>query len=575
MEKEGEFVKWFSEISKDDVAIAGGKGANLGEMYNAKIPVPPGFVITAQAYAYFIETSGITQKIHELLEGFDIENTEELNKRASQIRELIHNAELPKELSDEIVEAYRILNEDDVKSKPAEEIIESDSPADVFVAVRSSATTEDLADASFAGQQETYLNVRGETELLDKVKLCMASLFTSRAIYYRTKKGFDHTKARLAVVVQKMVNSEKSGVMFSQNPTRGDGTIVIEAVWGLGEGIVSGQIKPDHYVISPDLENFNILEMEISEKKIAIVRDENGNNTTIKLSPEKSRERVLNNYELKRLAQYAKELEQHYGKPQDIEFAIDSTGIYIVQSRPVTVIFKKSDEQAEGNVLLTGLGASPGIASGPVKIVHDLSELEKVQEGDVLVAEMTNPDMVVSMEKAAAIVTDEGGITSHAAIVSREMGIPAVVGTGEATKKLKDGQLVTVDGNTGRVLEGATETKLAEIEPVVPTETEIKVILDLPRFAPRAAQTKARGVGLLRLEGIIATGGKHPLKFVKDGNIRDYIELLYNGIKKIAEPFEEVWVRTSDIRTDEFRNLEGAPDKVEGNPMLGDHGIRF
>lgn len=574
-EEKGEgFVKWFSELNNKDVPIAGGKGASLAEMYNAKIPVPPGFVITADAYAYFLEKAGINNAIKETLSKLDIQDTKKLNEASEKIRKVMEDAKMPLELEEMVTEAYDILNAESQNNKQASDVLKK-SGEDVFVAVRSSATTEDLADASFAGQQETFLNIKGGRDLLKSAKKCMSSLFTPRAIYYRTKKGFKHDQARLAVVVQKMINSVKSGVMFSKNPTRDDGTIVIEAVWGLGEGIVSGQIKPDHYVVSGDLDNFEILEIDISKKKIAIIRNTKGNTDTIKLNNEKAESRVLDNYQVKRLAQYSRILEEHYQKPQDIEFAIDETGIFIVQSRPITTVFKKNEEEVQGEVLLSGLGASPGISSGPVKIVHDLKELEKVKDGDVLVTEMTNPDMVVSMQKAAAIVTDEGGITSHAAIVSREMGIPAVVGTGDATTKLKEGEYITVDGSRGKVYAGKGEKKLIKIEQIVPSRTEIKVIVDLPAVAERAEKSGAKAVGLLRLEGIIATCGKHPVYFVKEKKMNDYIKVISGGVGAIARHFQEVWIRTSDIRTDEYQHLEGAPQQTEGNPMLGDHGIRF
>ncbi len=579
-QKEDVFVAWFSELSNKDVAIAGGKGASLAEMYNMKMPIPPGFVVTAQAYSYFLHHTHLKERIADILKPLDVNDTKALNKASKQIRDMIESATMPKELEDAIVEAYEILNV--AKEGKAGTVVRAgagtflDTSHDtLFVAVRSSATTEDLADASFAGQQDTFLNVKGVHELLEKVKKCMSSLFTARAIYYRNRKGFDHGKAYLAVVVQKMINSTKSGVMFSRNPTTNDNSIVIEAVWGLGEGIVSGQIKPDHYVVADDLSNFRIVESQINEKKIAIVRNKEGKNETIKLDDEKRDEQVLGVHEIKRLAQYSRELEAHYKKPQDIEFAIEGSDIYIVQSRPITTVFKEHKKDIEGNVLLTGLGASPGVSSGVVRIVHDLHELEKVKEGDVLVTEMTNPDMVVSMQKAAAIVTDEGGITSHAAIVSREMGIPAVVGTGNATKILKEGQIISVDGSSGYVYEGKGETKLVVIEPIVKTGTEIKVIVDLPGFAQRAALSKARAVGLLRLEGIIASSGKHPMGFVQKKRMKDYTKIIASGIREIVKPFEEAWIRTSDIRSDEYQHLEGAPQRVEGNPMLGDHGIRF
>lgn len=573
-EREVDFIKWFSELSNKDVAIAGGKGASLSEMYNAKVPVPAGFVVTAQAYHYFLTHTNIHKEVHEVLKNLKVDDTAALNKASEEIREIIERTPFPKEMEDDIKEAYEILDTER-KGSHAGDLIHGKAE-EPFVAVRSSATTEDLVDASFAGQQETFLNVRGKEDLLEKAKKCMSSLFTPRAIFYREKKGFDHEKAYLSVVVQKMVNSVKSGVMFSQNPTKGDKSIVIEAVWGLGEGIVSGKIKPDHYEVDVDLENFNINEVSLAEKKIAFIKNDEGKNEVVKLTEERSKKRVLDNYEIKRLAQYGRELEEHYDKPQDIEFAIDEKGIFIVQSRPITTFFEKSDaKEVEGEAVLKGLGASPGVSSGTVKIVHDLSELEKVKDGDVLVTEMTNPDMVVSMEKAAAIVTDEGGITSHAAIVSREMGIPAIVGTGKATTTLKDGDVITVDGNTGKVVMGKGETQLVKIEPIVETKTKIKVIADLPAGAKRAAASKCKAIGLTRLEGIIATGGKHPLGFLKDNNMGAYTGLIADNLDEMIQDYEEMWIRSSDIRTDEYSNLEGAPPADESNPMMGMHGIRF
>jgi len=572
------FVKWFSELTNKNVASAGGKGASLAEMYNHKFPVPPGFIVTAQSYQYLIEKSALADDMQKILSNLDIEDTEELNKASEKIQELIKNVQMPKELEDAILEAYDILdvNKPDNATRGGALAILKTSHEPPFVAVRSSATTEDLENASFAGQQETFLNVKGKKELLQKVKECFASLFTARAIYYRQKKGFDHSKSYLAVVVQRMIDSEKSGVMFSQNPVKEDNSIVIEAVWGLGEGIVSGRIKPDNYIISNNLENFNILETHVADKKIAIVRNSSGENEIVKLKEERSKQQVLTGYEVKRLAQYAKQLEEHYKKPQDIEFAIESNTIYIVQSRPITTkVSQRREGEISGEILLSGLGASPGIASGVVKVVDTMKDLPKIKQGDVLVTKMTNPDMVVTMQKASAIVTDEGGLTSHASIISREMAIPAVVGTGKATQKLKEGQVITVDGFTGKVFEGKAKTQLSEVKPILPTKTKIKVIVDLPDFAERAAKSGAKGVGLVRIEGIIASSGKHPIKYVKEGKIKDYIAVLVNGLRKIALPFEEIWVRTSDIRTDEFRNLEGSKKEVEGNPMLGNHGIRY
>jgi pyruvate,water dikinase len=572
------FVRWFSELSHESISVAGGKGASLAEMYNNKFPIPPGFVITAQAYKHFLEHSGIKDEIHRILRDTNVENTEELNEASVRIRKTIETAEFSKELEEEIIEAYGIFDSDNKSlqgaSKSVMDLMKTAHELP-FVAVRSSATAEDLVDASFAGQQDSFLNVKGNRDLLNKVRKCFSSLFTPRAIYYRTKKKFEHEKTYLAVVIQRMIDSDKSGVMFSKNPIKKDDTIMIEAVWGLGEGIVSGQIKPDSYIVDRNLDKFDIKKISVSEKKIAFTRNSSGNNEIVKLNSERSKQQVLNNYEIKRLSQYAMQLEQHYGIPQDIEFAIENEKLYIVQSRPITTKAVNEEKEIEGKQLLSGMGASPGVGSGVVRIIKSIQELVKIRAGDILVTEMTNPDMVVSMQKAAGIITDEGGATSHAAIVSREMGIPAVVGTGNATSILKDGDIVTVDGNNGKVYEGKAENKKVEIKEILPTKTKIKVIVDLPDFAERAALTKSKSVGLTRLEGIIAMSGKHPLAFIKENNIRGYIEVLFNGLKKIVKPFEEVWVRSSDIRSDEYRNIEGAPKEIEGNPMLGDHGIRF
>lgn len=584
-EKSGEnkvkidFVKWFSELNKDSGKIAGGKGANLSEIYNLKVPVPPGFVVTAQAYDYFVEKAGLKKKIEEQLSKIDYEDTKKLDEITKEIRDSIIRAKIPSEMEEEILESYESLNikNDDLKEgNPISNILKT-SAEPMFVAVRSSATTEDLAEASFAGQQDSFVNVKGDSQLLMSIKKCFASLFTSRATYYRNKQGFKHTEASLAVVVQEMVDSEKSGVIFSKNPSYNNDDVVMEAVWGLGEGIVSGQITPDKYVISREMK---IVDKKISDKKTAITRNSGGEKTIVKLREEKSNHQVLTDYEIKKLSEIAISLEEHYQKPQDIEFAIEKDEIFIVQTRPITTIEKRvesSNEELKGEIVLSGLGASPGIASGKIKIIHSMNDLSKIQQGDVLVTSMTNPDMVVSMQKSCAIVTDEGGMTAHAAIVSREMGIPSVVGTREATTKLKEGEIITVDGFTGKIYKGkVAETKQKEVSPInALTKTKLKVIVDLPSFAERASKTHIKEVGLCRLEGIIAEGGKHPEFFLKQNKMQEYEELIYKGIKEISNYFEDIWVRTSDIRSDEFQNLEGAPTKKEANPMLGFHGIRY
>ncbi len=577
-----EFIKWFSELNKNSGNIAGGKGANLAEIYNLGVQVPPGFVVTAQAYDYFIKKSGIENKIKELFENIEYENTKNLDEISIKIREMIINSNMPIEMEKEILESYENLGYENLGNSNkvmAQDLLKKISEP-IFVAVRSSATTEDLAEASFAGQQDSYLNVKGNRELIKHIKKCFASLFTSRAIYYRNKSGFKFNEASLAAVIQRMVDSKKSGVIFSKNPSYKEDNIIMEAVFGLGEGIVSGKITPDTYIISKDLE---ILNKKISDKKIAITRDSGGNSEIIRLTEEISKKQVLKEHEIRILSEIALKLEDHYQKPQDIEFAIEDEEIYIVQTRPITTIKKRIEKEniekteIKGTIILEGLAASPGIASGKIRIIEEMKDLQKVRQGDILVTKMTNPDMVVTIQKSAAIVTDEGGLTAHAAIVSREMGIPSVVGTETATTKLKEGEIITVDGYTGKIYQGKVfETTKKEIrEAIVKTKTKIKVIVDLPSFAERASKTQLKQIGLTRIEGIIAESGKHPEYFLNQNKIQDYEEVIFQGINKITEHFEKIWVRTSDIRSDEYMNLEGAPKEKEANPMLGMHGIRY
>lgn len=581
MYKEKEvFIKWFKEIDKNSGKISGGKGANLAEIYNLGIPVPPGFVITTDSYKFFINQNNLCEKIKKLLEKIDYEKTDELNNISKEIRTLIEKTNFPEKLKEEIIDAYETLDEEEneINISKADEIINKETKHS-FVAIRSSATTEDLPGASFAGQQDTFLNIKGNEELLKNVKKCFSSLFTPRAMYYRNKKGFKE-EAYLAVIVQKMIDSDSSGVIFSKDPSLNKNNIIIEAVWGLGEGIVSGEITPDRYIVSKD-ENIKIKEKKINEKLIAITKDGEGNKKKIKLKQEISKKQVVKDYEIIKLSEIALKIEEHYKTPQDIEFAIEKEKIYIVQTRPITTIkenfSEKEIKELKGEIILEGLAASPGISYGKVKIIKSLDELNKVNQGDILVTKMTNPDMVVTMQKCSAIVTDEGGLTAHASIVSREMGIPAIVGTRNATNKLKEGEIITVDGFFGKIYQGkVSETIKKEILPVEnQTKTEIKLIVDLPKFAEEASKTKLKKIGLTRIEGIIAESGKHPNYFLKNKNMEEYEKIIFEGLEKITEFFQEIWVRTSDIRSDEFHELKGAPEKIETNPMLGMHGIRY
>ncbi len=577
------YVKWFDELSKDDVSIAGGKGANLAEMANAGFPVPEGFVVVKDAYDQFLEENKLKEKIFEILKKTNVKDTAELTKTAEKIQNLILSASMPKDIEKEIREAYRKL------CKVKKGIIIAGEEHEEFVAVRSSATAEDLPTASFAGQQKTLLNIKGEDEVVNAVKECWASLFTPRAIFYREEKGFKHEEVSIAVVVQRMINADKAGVMFTVNPATSDRSkIVIEGAYGLGEAVVSGQVTPDTYIVNK--ETLEIEEREISTQEWMLTRK--GEKTVRVEVPEELRSKQkLEDSEIIELARYGKKIEEHYNFPQDIEWAIEGDKIYVLQSRPVTTLKEKAEEaeeeeevEAKGEIILKGLAASPGIAVGKVKIIRDTSELDKVEKGDILVTKMTTPDMVPAMERAAAIVTDDGGLTCHAAIVSRELGIPCVVGTKKATQVLKEGEIITVDATRGIIYRGdvkVKESKKAEevvtgAAPII-TATAVKVNIDMPRLAEKAAATGAEGVGLLRAEHMILELGKHPRKFIEEGKEEELVEALANGIEKVCAAFYPypVWYRTLDAPTGEFRRLEGGENEPEeSNPMLGWRGIR-
>jgi len=561
----------FEDVGKDDIPIVGGKGANLGEMTKAGIPVPPGFIVTAQSYFSFLEKSNLTDSIRSLLSSLDPNDSAQLQKVAAQIKNSISAAKMPEEIAREIAQAY-------------------DKTGSGLVAVRSSATAEDLPEASFAGQQRTFLNVEGEKEVVAAVQGCWASLFEPRAIFYRAHQGFDHLKVGIAVPVQRMVQSEVSGVLFTIEPVTSDrGKVVIEAVYGLGEAIVSGEVTPDLYVVDKD--GMEILDKKIARQEWQLVRDVTGGKnfeeTNIKVpipNPKKTKQK-LPDKDIIALARIGQMIEELYAFPQDVEWAKEGGVLYIVQTRPVTTM--KVEEQlgkiAEmaGEVLLTGSPASPGIAAGPVKIIHEASEIDKVLQGDVLVAGMTTPDFVPAMKRAVAIVTDRGGRTCHAAIVSRELGVPCVVGTETATQALKTGQLITVDGSQGKVFKGRIikkETKAPSVTPRAKIKTTTKVYVNLaePELAERVASRDVDGVGLLRAEFIIAQIGEHPRYMIAQGRQVEFVEKLAEGVNTFAKAFKPrpVVYRTTDFKTNEYRNLKGGEDyeDLEENPMIGYRG---
>jgi pyruvate,water dikinase len=567
--KEMPDVLWLEEIRKEDIAAVGGKGASLGEMSSIGLPVPGGFVVTSRAFRHFLIETGIEHALFADLENLNVDDNPALERASKKARAAVMKAKMPAALKDRIREAYQRLD-----------------GGGMVVAVRSSATAEDLPDASFAGQQETYLNIKGDKNLLEAVQKCWASLYGARAIYYRAKQGFDDRSVNIAVVVQQMINSEKAGVMFTSHPVTGEPLSIIEGSWGLGESVVSGSVSPDKYVF--DQRTGKVIDRLVAAKMIEIVSDGEHGTKTLEVSKERQEAAVLSDDEIARLATFGKVAETHYGIPQDVEWSIVGTTFYVLQSRPITTIRTSNvagkTDSIEGKILVKGQGASPGIATGRVVVIRDVKDTGSVSQGDILVTRMTNPDMVPAMQKVAAIVTDEGGMTCHAAIVSRELGTPAVVGTRNATSVLKPGQLVTVDGEKGFIYEGAIEKPVqapvpaaaAGASPLI-TATSVKVNVSIPAAAARAAATGADGVGLLRIEHLILGLNKTPGWFIANGKEEEFIDELYKGIKIVLDAFygKPVWVRTLDAPTDEFRNMAGGESEPhEHNPMLGWRGIR-
>ncbi len=574
-------VVWFKDVGKEDVALVGGKGANLGEMTQAGFPVPNGFIVTANAYYDFIRDNNLTTKVKHLLATANFEKTDSLHQVSQHIKHLIITGEFSEQLTHQIYTYYKTLG---------------GTFKDPLVAVRSSATAEDLPSASFAGQQETYLNVQGEANVIHAIKKAWASLFDARAIFYRHEQHFDHFKIGIAVPVQKMVESDQSGIMFTIDPVTNDKSkIVIEAIFGLGEYIVQGMVTPDHYEVAKHEDK--ILVKTVARQHIKLVKSATSNKE-VGVSENDGKKQKISDHEILELAKLGRKLEKHYYFPQDSEWAIEKGHIYLVQTRPITTIGKVSQSQKEEKqakeetptqqhlkVILEGQPASPGIITGQVKIIHSAKEIDKVLQGEILVTSQTNPDFVPAMKRARAIITDAGGRTSHAAIVSRELGIPAVVGTGKATTTLKNGEIVTVNGTTGQIYKGgilpagnsqtpsaAAPTKMDTTK----TATHVYVNLAEPELAESIAKRHVDGVGLLRAEFMMAGIGVHPKKMIHDHKKHEYIEKLADGIEQFAKAFSPrpVVYRASDFKTNEYRQLKGGAEfePIEPNPMLGYRG---
>lgn len=592
MKKEEQFLLWFEQLERKDVDIVGGKSSSLGEMTaKTDVPVPYGFATTAYAYRYFIKESGLEEKMRSILsELTDVENSALLRDVSARLRDAIMAEKMPQDLQDAIGAAYVELGKRVGEENP-------------YVAVRSSATAEDLPDASFAGQQDTYLNVQGAETIIAKVKECYASCFTDRAVYYREKQGFDHIEVALSAVVQMMVFSKTSGVMFTVNVATGDdNNILIEAAFGLGEYVVQGTVTPDNYTISKH--DHKIIDRCVNEQDIMLVRKKGGDCEEVQVPEELRKVQTLTDEQILELADYAKKIEKHYGCYMDMEWGVDerTNKIWILQARPETVWSRRNKEggakvqesksmtTTDHKVIVNGLPASPGKVSGRVHVILDPSRIDEFKEGEILVTEMTAPDWVPAMKKAKAIVTDSGGMTCHASIVSRELGIPCIVGTksrGEAaTVTIPDGIDVTIDATHGVVYEGIIEeakkenqagAAVAVAEYFPPTGTKVYMNLGDPELAEKYSSLPCDGIGLMREEFIWTTYiHEHPLYLIKTGHPEKVVDQLAEGMRQVCQAMapRPVTLRFSDFKSSEYRDLKGGDEfePYEPSALLGWRG---
>ncbi len=581
MDKSKEYLLWFEQLERKDVELVGGKSSSLGELTSkTDVPVPYGFATTAYAYRYFMKETGLDAKLRTMLaELTDVENSELLAEVCSGIRKAIMNEEMPQDLQKAISDAYKELGQKMHENAP-------------YVAVRSSATAEDLPDASFAGQQDTYLNIQGAKNVIAKVKECYASCFTDRAVYYREKQGYDHLSLALSAVIQMMVFSKAAGVMFTVNVANGDDkNIMIEGAYGLGEYVVGGTVTPDSYIISKD--DMKILSVTVNEQDVMLIRKKGGDCEEVKVPKELQKKQTLTNEQILELAGYAKKIEKHYGCYMDMEWGIDERDnkVWLLQARPETVWSRRNKEKKGTNVtktakdvkrtvIIKGLPASPGSGSGKAHVILDPADIDQFKSGEILVTEMTAPDWVPAMKKAKAIVTDSGGMTCHASIVSRELGIPCIVGTksrgAAATSTIKDGQEITVAATDGIVYEGIIEDEAPQAAAVVGvgapaaetvpvTGTKIYMNLGDPDLAKKYSALPCDGIGLMREEFIWTTYiHKHPLYLIESGHPEEVVDQLAEGFRKVCAAMapRPVTLRFSDFKSSEYRDLTGG-DKFE------------
>ena len=583
-----EMIVPFANVRRADVPTVGGKGANLGEMTAAGLPVPPGFILTIEAYRQFYESNELGPRVAAELKRIDPDDPAALERTATALRHIILDGTVPDALRTAIEQAYSEL----------------DPTATGRVAVRSSATAEDTAQFSFAGMFESFLNVSGKAAVVEAVKGCWASTFGARVLFYRIKQDFP-LEMPVAVIVQRMVNSEKSGVMFTTDPaTRDSSRMVIEAAWGLGEAVVQGAVTPDRHVI--DKKSLTVVATEITEKEFLLAWDA-GKKTTIRVDlagDRRAKAPVLTATELKTLAKLARSAEEHYGVPQDLEFAIEGKDVYLTQSRPITTLQSATPTATTGATtgatsaastrpaaankpLVRGLGASPGRATGIVRVLESPNDEAAMKSGEILVTHMTSPDWVPIMRRAAAIVTDSGGMTSHAAIVARELGLPCIVGARDATRVLADGNTVTVDGTAGTVVAGEVAAAQPAVAPVSVTPsktvspitaTRLYVNLAEPERATDVAARDVDGVGLLRAEFMMlaALENMHPRAFLAQRTADEFVRRMAESLRTFAQAFapRPVVYRAMDFRSNEFRNLTGGAEfePTEANPMIGYRG---
>ncbi|MCR4338378.1 MAG: phosphoenolpyruvate synthase [Gemmatimonadaceae bacterium] len=570
----------FANVRRADVATVGGKGANLGEMIAAGLPVPPGFVLRIEAYRQFCDANELAPQIDAELRRVDADDSTGLDRSATALRRIILDAPVPEDLRFAVEQAYAALSKD--------------RPDGGRVAVRSSATAEDTAQFSFAGMFESFLNVSGNTALLDAVKACWASTFGARVLFYRLKQGMP-AEMPVAVIVQRMVDSEKSGVIFTSDPaSRDPSRMVIEAAWGLGEPVVQGAVTPDRHVL--DKRSLSVITTNIAKKEFLLTwRQDKGATVRVELGGDpREQAPVLTPRELETLGTLARRAEQHYGVPQDLEFAIEGDKIYLTQSRPITTLHSAATSAAGGESttkpLVHGLGASPGRATGVVRVLNATDEQSSMQTGEILVTRMTSPDWVPIMRRAGAIVTDSGGMTSHAAIVARELGLPCIVGAHDATRVLATGTIVTVDGGAGTVVAGdAGAAQPAAAAPAAArdgsgpgaapiTATRLYVNLGEPARVAEVAARDVDGVGLLRAEFMLleALEHMHPRAFLAQRSGDEFVRRMAESLRVFARAFapRPVVYRTMDFRSNEFRNLTGgdAFEPTEANPMIGYRG---